>query len=74
MAFFGPCVRKLVFIRDHRAGKSSLMAVCVADKPSLDKRPPYLGRTSFERLVTGLEWERVPNFLKHADNAEKEGP
>jgi hypothetical protein len=45
-------------------GKSSLIAVRVADTPFLDKRPPYFGRASFGHLVTGLGWETVPDLLE----------
>ena len=57
---FQPGERRVVFVGDPKIGRSSFIAVCMADKPFLDNQPPYIWRPSFVHLVTDLESEKLP--------------
>jgi GTPase SAR1 family protein len=60
MAFLQPLGRRVVFVGDTEIGRSSLIAVCMADKPFLDNPPPFIWRPSFVHLVTDLESAEPP--------------
>jgi len=64
---------RVVFVGDPGIGRSSFIAVCKADKPYLDKCPPYIWRPSFVQSVTitDIELEELPYVPESTSTTSK---